>query len=97
MNMEDMEKLLKSMTQMKDGMESMQKELASYIESHDEGGVHVEVQGDGIIRNLRFPAGTPATDVERAINNANAKVKAHITQRMNAITPPELRDAAGAA
>ncbi|MDR3143935.1 MAG: YbaB/EbfC family nucleoid-associated protein [Puniceicoccales bacterium] len=92
MIMEDMEKLLKSMTQMKDGMEAMQSELIAYTESHDEGGVHVEVQGDGIIKNLRFSPGTPANVVESAINNANAKVKAYITKKMNAITPPELRD-----
>ncbi|MDR1401386.1 MAG: hypothetical protein LBI81_00290 [Puniceicoccales bacterium] len=88
-----MEKLLKSMTQMKDGMESMQKELAGYTLKHDEGGIHVEIQGDGIIKNLKFPSGTSAGEVEKAINGANAKVKDFITKRMNAITPPELRDA----
>ncbi|MDR2737698.1 MAG: YbaB/EbfC family nucleoid-associated protein [Puniceicoccales bacterium] len=91
--MDDMEKLLKSMTQMKDGMEAMQKELAAYTESYDEGGVYVEVQGDGIIKNLRFSQGTPPSAVEKAINGANTKIKDFITKRMNAITPPELREA----
>ncbi|MDR0742342.1 MAG: hypothetical protein LBE98_02660 [Puniceicoccales bacterium] len=90
--MEDMEKLLKSMTQMKDGMEAMQKELGSYTEKYDEGGVHVEVQGDGLIKNLKFASGTPANVVEKAINGANAKIKAFITKKMNDITPAELRE-----
>ncbi|MDR1233121.1 MAG: hypothetical protein LBJ75_02585 [Puniceicoccales bacterium] len=90
--MEDMEKLLKSMTQMKDGMEAMQKELGSYTEKYDEGGVHVEVQGDGLIKNLQFANGTPANVVEKAINGANAKIKAFITKKMNDITPAELRE-----
>lgn len=91
--MEDMEKLLQSMTQMKEGMEAMQKELASFTQSHDEDGVHLEVQGDGIIKNLSFSKDTPASVVEKAINNANAKVKDYITNKMNAITPAELREA----
>ncbi|MDR1413687.1 MAG: hypothetical protein LBI56_01975 [Puniceicoccales bacterium] len=91
--MEEMEKLLKNMTQMKDGMETMQKELAGYTLPYDEGSIHIEVQGDGLIKNLRFAAGTSANEVEKAINNANAKVKDFITRRMNDITPPELRDA----
>lgn len=91
--MEDMEKLLQSMTQMKEGMEAMQKELASFTQSHDEDGVHLEVQGDGIIKNLSFSNDTPASVVEKAINNANAKVKDYITNKMNAITPAELREA----
>jgi DNA-binding protein YbaB len=43
--MEDMEKLLKSMTQMKDGMESMQKELASYTENMMKMVYTVKVRG----------------------------------------------------
>jgi DNA-binding protein YbaB len=91
-DMEDMEKLLKSMTQMKDGMEGLQKELASYSRKYEEGGVSLEVQGDGIIKNLSFGPGTPADVVERAVNNANAEVKDYITTKMNAITPAELRE-----
>jgi DNA-binding protein YbaB len=91
--MEDMEKLLKSMTQMKDGMEAMQKELSAYILKHEQGGVSLEVQGDGIIKNLKFASGTPANVVENAINSANAKVKEYITKKMNDITPAELREA----
>jgi DNA-binding protein YbaB len=94
--MDEMEKLLKSMTQMKDGMESMQKDLASYVEKHSENGIHLEVQGDGIVRNLSFADGTSAKAIETAINNANAKVKDFITKKMNSITPPELRDNAAA-
>ncbi|MDR2779373.1 MAG: YbaB/EbfC family nucleoid-associated protein [Puniceicoccales bacterium] len=90
--MEDMEKLLQSMTRMKDGMEAMQKELSSYTEKYDEGGVHVEVQGDGVIKNLQFANGTPASVVEKAINDANAKIKTFITKKMNDITPAELRE-----
>ncbi|MDR1433517.1 MAG: hypothetical protein LBI61_04275 [Puniceicoccales bacterium] len=81
------------MTKMKDGMESMQKELASYTLKHAEGDISLEVQGNGIIKNLRFPAGTSAGAVEKAVNGANAKVKDFITGRMNEVTPPELRDA----
>jgi DNA-binding protein YbaB len=95
--MDEMEKLLKSMTQMKDGMETMQKELASYVEKYDESGVHLEVQGDGIIKNLSFADGTSPKVIETAINNANAKVKDFITKKMNSITPPELRDNAAEA
>lgn len=91
--MEDMEKLLQSMTKMKDGMEAMQKELASYVEPYDEDGVHVEIQGDGIIKNLKFSDGTPPSTVEKVINNANAKVKNYISKKMTDITPPELREA----
>lgn len=91
--MEDMEKLLQSMTQMKEGMEAMQKELASFTQPYDEDGVHLEVQGDGIIKNLTFSKDTPASVVEKVINNANAKVKDYITNKMNAITPAELREA----
>jgi DNA-binding protein YbaB len=94
--MDEMEKLLKSMTQMKDGMETMQKELAAYVEVYEQAGIHVEVQGDGIIRNLRFAPGTSPAEVEKAINAANAKIKDLITKKMNAITPAELREAADA-
>jgi DNA-binding protein YbaB len=89
--MDDMEQLLKNMTQMKEGMEAMQKELAAYTLKHDGDGVHVEIQGDGLIKNLSFPNGTPAKTLEKAINDANAKVKEFITKRMNEITPAELR------
>ena len=91
--MEDMERLLQSMTKMKDGMEAMQKELGSYTLNHEENGISLNVQGDGIIKNLKFPAGASASAIENAINNANAKVKDFITKRMNEVTPPELRDA----
>jgi DNA-binding protein YbaB len=91
--MDDMEKLLKSMTQMKDGMETMQKELAGYVEKYDEAGVHIEIRGDGLVQNLNFQAGTAPAVLESVINHANAKVKEFITARMNAITPPELREA----
>ncbi|MDR1596012.1 MAG: hypothetical protein LBR91_03780 [Puniceicoccales bacterium] len=91
--MEDMENLLKSMTQMRDGMEAVQKELASYSLRHEEEGISVEIQGDGLVKNLEFAVGTPASSVEKALNNANSRVKDYITKRMNAVTPVELRDA----
>ena len=71
----------------------MQKELASYVEPYDENGVHVEIQGDGIIKNLKFSDGTSPLVVEKALNNANAKVKNYISKKMTDITPPELREA----
>ncbi len=87
-----MEKLLQNMTKMKDGMENMQKELASYVEHYSENGISLDVHGDGIISGLSFPAGTSASDIQKAINNANAKVKDYITKKMNDITPAELRE-----
>ena len=92
-----MEKLLQSMNQMKDGMEAMQAELASYVLNHEEGGVSLQVKGDGTIVNLKFANGTSPSAVEKAINNANLEVKAYITDRMNKITPPELKQAANEA
>ena len=90
--MEDMEKLLQNMTKMKEGMEGMQHELASYVKHYSENGISLDVHGDGVISGLSFPAGTNADAVQKAINNANAAVKEYITKRMNDITPPELRE-----
>ena len=90
--MEEMEKLLQSMTQMKEGMEKMQKELADYAIEFELDGVRLKVHGDGIISDLTFPEGTPPAKVEKAINDANAKVKDYVTQRMTEITPEDLRE-----
>ncbi len=90
--MEDMEKLLENMTKMKDGMEAMQQELASYVEHYSENGVTLDVHGDGVITGLTFADGTSANTIQTAINNANAKIKDYITKKMNDITPAELRE-----
>jgi hypothetical protein len=65
---------LKSMIQMKDGLEAIQKEVAAYIEKYDEDGVHIEVQGDVIVKNLKFASGTPSNIAERAINCPNTQI-----------------------
>ncbi len=88
-----MERYLKSITEMKKGMIDMKRELASYVESYDEDGIHVELQGDGIIKNLEFNDGTSPSIVAKVINNANAKLKNYILMKINNITPPELREA----
>ena len=87
-----MEKLLQNMTKMKEGMEDMQKELASYVEHYSENGVTLDVHGDGIISGLTFSEGTNPSDVQKAINDANARIKDYITKKMNDITPAELRE-----
>jgi DNA-binding protein YbaB len=90
--MEDMEKLLQNMTKMKEDMEELQVELPKYREQYDKGGIKFCVHGDGIISGLSFPAGTSAGAIEKAINEANARVKDLITKKMNEITPAELRE-----
>lgn len=90
--MEDMEKLLQNMTKMKEGMENMQKELASYVQHYSENGISLDVHGDGVISGLSFPAGTDASAIQQAINEANAQIKEYITSKMNDITPAELRE-----
>ena len=73
--MEDIERSLQNMAKMKDGMEVMQKELASYVEAYNEDGLHVEIQGDQIIKNLKFNKTTSPSTVEKEINDANANIK----------------------
>ena len=90
--MEDLQELLENMTKMKQGMESMQTDLQSYVMPFSENGISLEVHGDGIISGLKFPPGTSPCDVEKVINNANAQIKEYIAQKINYITPPELRN-----
>jgi DNA-binding protein YbaB len=92
--MEDMEKLLQNMTSMKDEMEKLQAELPNHREHYEKDGIKLDVHGDGVISNLNFPAGTPPSAIEKAINEANAKMKDFITKKMNDITPAELRERA---
>ena len=87
-----MERYMKSLTEMKKGMIDMKRELSSYVESYDEDGIHVELQGIGIIKNLEFNDGTSPSIVAKVINNANAKLKNYILMKMTNITPPELRE-----
>lgn len=88
--MEDLQQLLENMTKMKQGMENMQNDLQSYVMPFSENGISLNVHGDGVISELKFPQGTSPCDVEKVINNANAQMKEFITQRMNNITPSEL-------
>jgi DNA-binding protein YbaB len=90
--MEDMEKLLQNMTKMKEDMEQLQTDLPKHKEQYDRDGIRLCVHGDGIISELSFPAGTSAGAIEKAINDANARMKTFITKKMNEITPAELRE-----
>ena len=88
-----MDKLLQNMTKMKDDMAKMQEELKHYVLSFSSsnGKVSLKVHGDGVISNLKT-SGASDSDIEHAINDANAKVKDHIAKKMDSITPAEFRD-----
>lgn len=92
--MEEMDKLLQNMTKMKDDMSKMQDELKQYVLSFSssDGKVSLKVHGDGVISGLKTN-GASDSDIEKAVNDANAKVKDYIANKMDSITPAEFRDA----
>ena len=74
---EALEKALEIMTGTADSMIKSVNDSISYKESYNKDGISFDINGQGLIKNLKFENGTPPSMIENAINGTNQKMKLH--------------------
>ena len=70
------------------------KESISYKESYNKDGISFDINGQGLIKNLKFVNGTPPSMIENAINGTIEKVKLHQEEIYFNNLPLDIRQAA---
>ena len=93
-NIDGLEKALEIMTGAADSMFNMVKESISYKESYNKDGISFDINGQGLIKNLKFENGTPPSMIENAINGTIEKVKLHQEEIYFNNLPLDIRQAA---
>ena len=93
-NIDGLEKALEIMRNTSDAMSNTAMETISYKESYNKDGISFDINGQGFIRNLKFPNGTPPLMIENAINGTIEKVKLHFEEIYFNNLPLEIRQGA---
>lgn len=93
-NIDVLEKALEIMRGTSDAMSNTAMESISYKESHNKDGISFDINGQGLIRNLKFANGTHPSMIENAINGTIEKGRLHFEKICLNNLPLEVRQAA---
>ena len=93
-NIDGLEKALEIMENTRDAMSNTLMKFNSYKESYNKDGISFDINGQGLVRNLKFANGTPPSIIENAINSTIEKVKLHFEEIYFNNLPLEIRQAA---
>ena len=79
-NIDSLEKALEIMRNTSDAMTNTMMETISYKESYNKDGISFDINGQGLVKNLKFSNGTPPSMIENAINSTIEKMKLHFEE-----------------
>ena len=93
-NIDGLEKACEIMIGTADAMNNTAMESISYKESYNKDGISFDINGQGLVRNLKFANGTPPSIIENAINSTIEKRRLHLEENLFNSLPLEIRQAA---
>ncbi len=93
-NIDGLEKALEIMRNTSDAMSNTAMESIAYKESYNKDGISFYINGQGLVKNLKFPNGTPPSMIENAINGTIEKVKLHFEEIYFKNLPLDIRQEA---